>query len=261
MIVCIDIGNTRIRCALGLGLGTNNNYRQAAVDTCTINDAASFAAFLQDNFGDEMQGITGGIYSSVVPHKNNDIVQAIAMLNKHVTIHPVNVAQMAVDFSLYKSVIGEDRAVCSAMAAKKYNTPVIVIDFGTATTINVVNQDNIYLGGAILAGVQTGIDALAKGTARLPQLDMSGSGLADIKLIGQDTYECLVSGAVMGAAFAATGYVQHIKAQFAARAAVPPTIVITGGNAEKVMPHCEFDFTYEPTLLIEGMFWLYESTQ
>jgi len=257
MILCTDIGNTRIRCALG----TKESYAQAAVDTNTITDAGSFAAFLQENFGEDMGLITGGIFSSVVPHKNADVLKAIAALSKNAAIKPVDVASMAVDFTGYGSVIGEDRAVCSAIAAKKYGMPVIVIDFGTATTINVVNESSAYTGGAILAGVQTGIDALAKGTARLPQFDVTGNGYADIKVIGRDTYECLVSGAVMGAAYAANGYVQHIKSLFAAKQAARPTVVITGGNASKVLPHCNFDFTYEPTLLIEGLFMLYETTR
>jgi len=256
MILCTDIGNTRIRCALG----TAENYVQAAVDTSTITGASSFAAFLREKFGSDMQLVTGGIFSSVVPKKDADVLTAIQALNKNAAIKPVDTARMGVDFSSYGSVIGQDRAVCSAVAAKKYGTPVVVVDFGTATTVNVVDENSAYTGGAILAGVQTGIDALAKGTARLPQFDVTGNGYAEIKVIGNDTYECLVSGAVIGAAFAANGYVQHIQAQLAAKKA-RAAVIITGGNAPKVLPHCNFDFIYVPTLLIEGLFMLYETTR
>ena len=251
MILCTDIGNTRIRCALG----TKDSYVQAAVDTNTVSDASSFVAFLQDKFGESIGLITGGIFSSVVPHKNADVLKAISVLNKNAHMKPVDITRMGVDFSRYGSVLGEDRAVCSAMAAKKYGAPVVVIDFGTATTINIVDENSTYIGGAILAGVQTGIDALANGTARLPQFDVTGNGYADIKVIGQDTYECLVSGAVIGAAFAANGYVRHVAALFE-----NPTVIITGGNATKVMPNCDFDFIYVPHLLTEGLFMLYETT-
>ena len=256
MILCIDIGNTRIRCALG----TKTAYRQAAIDTVDVSDASCFATFLQEKFGKDMQEITGGIYSSVVPQKNADVLQAIDVLNKNAIIRPVDVGQMSIDFTGYKSVLGEDRAVCSHIAVLKHKAPVIVIDFGTATTINFVNQDSAFVGGAILAGVQTGIDALARGTARLPQLDVTGNGNADTKIIGEDTYECLVSGAVVGAAFAATGYIRHIGLLYTQKSIPCPEVVITGGNAPRVMPHCDFRFTYEPNLLIEGLFNLYEST-
>jgi len=257
MTLCIDIGNTRIRCALG----TKESYVQAAVDTNTITDADGFAAFLRGKFGEDMLRLTGGIFSSVVPHKNADVLKAIALLNKDAAIKPVDIAQMDIDFSNYGSVLGQDRAVCSWVAAAKYGAPVIVIDFGTATTVNIVDEASLYAGGAIMAGVQTGIDALAHGTARLPQFDVTGNGYADVKIIGQDTYECLVSGAIIGTAFAANGYVRHIQAQFAVRPAPHPTVIITGGNAPKVLPHCDFEYIYEPTLLIEGLFMLYETTQ
>jgi len=257
MILCIDIGNTRIRCAIG----TKENYLQAAIDTNSIIDANCVAAFLQEKFGDDMHRLSDGIYSSVVPQKNAIILQAIEMLNKNATINPVDTARMDIDFTGYRSVLGEDRAVCSAIAAKKYGAPVVVIDFGTATTINIINESKVYTGGAILAGVQTGIDALARGTARLPQFDVTGNGYANIKIIGEDTYECLVSGAILGAAFTANGYVQYIQALFAAKSTPPSTVIITGGNAPKVLPHCSFDYIYEPNLLIEGLFWLYEITR
>jgi len=255
MILCVDIGNTRVRCALG----SSKSYLQAAVDTNKITDASCFAAFLEENFGSHMTLLSGGIYSSVVPQKNADILKAVKMINKRAIISPVNLAQMGIDFSGYKSAIGEDRAVCSWTGLKKYGAPVIVIDFGTATTINVINESNVYMGGAIFAGVQTGIDSLARSTARLPQLDLSGTGLADAKLIGEDTFECIVSGAIIGAAFAAEGYVRRIESLLDTKFGTPPTVIITGGNASKVIPYCGFDFVCEPTLLIEGLFWLYET--
>jgi len=260
MILCVSIGNTNIRCALG----TPGNYRQALIKTRNIASAKCFADFLCKSFGKELQLLTGGIFSSVVPHKNTDILHAIKLLSTGSTpvpISPIDIAKMSVDFSGYKSAIGEDRAVCSMAAAKKYGAPVIVIDFGTATTINVVNENNAYIGGAILAGVQTGINALAKDTARLPQLDLSESSLAGMGLIGNDTHTCIISGAVIGAACAAEGYVQRIQSVFSESLVPPPMVIITGGNASKVMPHCGFEFTYEPNLLIEGLFMHYEITR
>jgi len=253
MILSIDIGNTNIRCALG----TSQNYKLAKAETSNITNADNFAAFIQKNFMKEMPQVTGGVFSSVVPHKNTDILKAL----KGIAISQVDITKMGVDFTTYKSAIGQDRAVCAAMAAKKHRTPIVVIDFGTATTINIVDENRTYMGGAILAGVQTGINALARGTARLPQLDLSGGNTANINPIGTDTQACIISGAVLGAAYAAEGYVRHIETIFAKKHMSPPTIIITGGNATKVIPHCNFNYIHEPNLLIEGLFMHYEDTR
>ena len=158
MILCIDIGNTNSRCALG----TSENYRVVSAETNDFSNVASFTAFLKKHFADDIPRIKGCILSSVVPQRKADAIQALQMFN----VKCVDMAHMGVDFSHYKTALGEDRAVCSAAAVHKYGAPVIVIDFGTATTINAINESSIFMGGAILAGVQTGIDALARDTAR-----------------------------------------------------------------------------------------------
>ena len=255
MILCIDIGNSSIRCALG----AKDDYTLAIADTCDIVDANSFVAFINNNFGNGSEQITGCILSSVVPQKNADILQAIRMLNADVIIKHVDITNYGVDFSGYKSTLGEDRAVCCVTATAKYGAPVIVIDYGTATTVNIVDENRVFLGGAILTGIQTGIDALARVTARLPQLDISENNNADIKLIGNDTNECLVSGAIIGAAYVIEGYVKRIKAQFSAQGAADPTVIVTGGYGSKVIPYCNFDLIFHQNLLIEGLFLLYEN--
>ena len=254
MILCIDMGNTSIRCVLG----TRENHRMAITDTCEIIDADCFVSFIRENFGKDSEKITDCILSSVVPQKNTIVLQAVQMLNRDVIIKHVDVTRCGIDFSQYKNNLGEDRAVCCMAAVEKYGAPVIVIDCGTATTINIIDENRVFLGGAILTGVQTGIDALARVTARLPKIDLSENGFIDTKLIGGNTEECLVSGALIGTACVIEGYVRRIKAQFASHGMPAPTTIITGGYGSKVVPYCDFDFIFEQTLLIEGLFQLYE---
>ena len=252
MTLCIDIGNTNI-CA---ALGTKESYHTALVYSYEIYDDDSFAAFYRRHFGNNM--FKRCIISSVVPDKTAELMRSIKKLNKYADIDSVNFTKMDIDFTGYKSQLGEDRAVCAAMAVKKYSAPAIVVDCGTATTINVVDENSFFLGGAILAGVQTGLDALANVTARLPKIelaDLPNNNIPGIKLIGSDTLECIISGIIISTACGIEGYVKRIAAEFHP---AKPKIIITGGHAPKIIPHCGIEFIHEPNLLIEGLLSLYE---
>jgi len=245
LILCIDIGNSKVKCALGEVL----SYSQAAVATDKIECSADFEKFICESFGsDVLARIDRCSIASVVPAKNEIISQV--MLEHSVAIRRIDRENCSVDFSRYSSGLGEDRSICCAAAAAKYPLPLIIIDFGTATTINVVDCDRKFMGGAIAAGIYTGLKALMNRTAQLPPI----SEIADAKLIGENTNEGLVSGAVIGAACMALGYVTKITKQLGKE----PTVVVTGGNAERVVEHLQFEFVYERQLLIDGLFGLWE---
>jgi len=251
LILCVAIGNTNIRYAAG----TTENFAQAVMPTEELSCRDKFKRFIENNFGVNIwRQLQGCIISSVVPQKKLIIVEFLHQLNNKLSVQYIDTENKNndnIDFSQYKSRLGEDRAVCCTAAAVKYKTSVIVIDLGTATTINIINKDNVFLGGAILTGVQTGLAALSKQTAQLPLInDFSG-----VKVIGSNTRECLISGASIGTACMIEGYISRIKEELGNE----PTIVITGGNAPQVMPFCNFDFVYEPSLLIEGLFLLYQA--
>jgi len=251
MTLCIDIGNTRIHCACGVA----GKYEIANIETELINTADEFIGFLSEAYGKVvLPKISGCVISCVVQCKKTIVADAVSGLKPNIEIKLIDKMMLSVDFTMYNGLLGEDRAVCVNAAVKKCGSPLVVIDFGTATTINVVDEKTKFIGGAILAGIQTGMDALANATSQLPMIDLSKISGAevcgDIKLIGSNTNECLVSGAVMSAAFAAEGYIRQITKQFS----VIPKVVITGGNAAKVIPYCDFDYIYEPNLLIEGLF-------
>lgn len=247
MILCVAIGNTRIQCAVGVGIG----YKQFAIDTKDIICETCFTAFIQENIGAELNVLVGCIVACVVPEKKQIVVDAIKKNNANIPIKFIDKERYGIDFSRYDGNLGEDRVVCCVEAVARYKKPVVIIDFGTATTVNVIDENNVFLGGAILAGVQMGVNALSKATAQLPMID----DFVPVCAIGGGTRECIASGAVMGAAFAAEGYIKHITEALKAR----PVVVITGGNASRVVPHCGFEFVYEPSLLMEGLFFIYEN--
>ena len=248
MILAVNAGNTTIRAALG----QKNGPPHSQIVFCAKNlDEAVLVRQIEERLGADIWGrIQGSILASVVP-EYREIIKAVIT---HKTGRPVQRVDTLNCGSLktgqYEGLLGEDRAVCCAQALKKFAPPLVVIDCGTATTVNVVNESGEFLGGAIMAGLQTGLDSLARKTAQLPAIK-GGSG--EISAIGKNTEECLLSGAVIGLAAAIEGYVERIAEHLNA----VPKIILTGGHAELVLPHCRFDYIHEPLLLLEGLFDLY----
>jgi len=210
-----------------------------------IPSGSEFIRFIEANFGAEIWGkLQGCSISSVVPAKNKMIVDALSKYN--LPIQYVDITKGNIDFSKYKSRLGEDRIVCCQAAVAKHGTQTIVVDLGTATTINIVNKDSIFEGGVILTGLETGLKALTKNTAQLPLVD----NLKNVKLIGTDTTEGLVSGAIMGTVCMIEGFINRIKHETNS----DYTVILTGGNANKIMQYSNFKFIHEPSLLLEGLF-------
>jgi type III pantothenate kinase len=246
LILCIGIGNTHTKCAIGY----KKNYQQITLLTEKINQPDDFILSLETQFKPNVYGMLQGcIVSSVVPDKTSIIIEAVRHMNNEITLQRFDVSKCNIDVTAYKSKLGEDRAVCCAGALAKYKPPFVVVDFGTATTVNVINLSGVFIGGAIMVGVQMGLDALNRNTAQLPII----SNEMDVAVICDNTQDSLASGAFIGTSYAIEGYIKHIQTMLN----VMPTVIFTGGAAPLVIPHYHFDFIYEPMLLIDGLFELY----
>ena len=247
MILSVSIGNTNIRCAVG----TKEKNQQVFTPTKTIFRAEDFIYFLEAEFSSDVWNIIeGSIISSVVPN-TTPIVEAAIKRKTNKSAQRVDLTKCNIDLSKYKSKLGEDRAICCLSALAEYKSPIIVVDLGTATTINFIDSNDSFIGGAILIGVQTGLTALFEHTAALPKIE----DFSDASIIGDDTRTALISGAVIGNAGVIEGYINRIETSLGGT----PTIVVTGGNASMILPHCRFNFIHNPTLLIDGLFTLYNA--
>jgi len=249
LILAVNIGNTNVRVAVG----KDRPERDAVAFWEEIPGPEGFLCFLEEKFGAGLWNeLEGCIISSVVPEQTPVVANALeAKLGrppKRVDLQ--NCPQL--NPSGYNDTPGEDRIVCCVGALREHKPPLILIDFGTATTINVIDEGGRFLGGAILAGLHISLEALAGRTAQLPQI---GELAASIPLIGAGTRECMVSGVVLGEAFAAAGYVQRIQKKFGRELPV----IVTGGHAPVILPHCEFKHTHVPNLLLSGLFALYNN--
>lgn len=151
--------------------------------------------------------------------------------------------------SAYRSMdsLGADRFAAALAAKERYGAPCIVIDCGTATTINVVDRDGVFRGGSIAVGVETAFRALHRGTAQLP--DLSGSA-GDVPLIGRDTGESIISGVLPMQCRALEGMVTDIIKIIGSGT----RIILTGGNAARLQEAgLRFVAEQDDDLLLRGI--------
>lgn len=144
------------------------------------------------------------------------------------------------------SAAGADRLANALGALLRYEPPVVVVDFGTATTFDVVDAEGAYVGGAIMPGVQISADALAERTAKLPRIELKRTANA----IGRTTVESLQSGIVRGYGAAIDGLARQIKAELGGKAVVLATGGLGQAFADEV---CEEIDRFEPHLTLDGL--------
>jgi type III pantothenate kinase len=145
--------------------------------------------------------------------------------------------------------VGADRIVNAVAAIEAYGAPVVVVDFGTATTLDVVDADGAYLGGAIAPGVETSAEALFSKAARLSKVDLEDPG----RVIGRNTRESVQAGLLLGEAAMVDGLVRRVWAALG----VETPVVATGGLAERMTPLCETIGHVDADLTLKGLLAVY----
>jgi len=149
--------------------------------------------------------------------------------------------------------VGADRIVNSVAAFEKYGGPLIIIDFGTATTFDAVSKKGEYLGGVIFPGIQIAMEALFKNTAKLPRVEMT----VPKSVIGKSTVESIQSGAVHGF----VGMVENLIAKIRKELDPGARVIATGGVVEWIADQCPQIETIDPFLTLEGMRIIYEKNK
>ena len=255
MILTIDIGNTTV-CVCGVERQTEELSARFCTRLTTVRGkgAEEYAAELRealDQAGVVPAEIEGAVVSSVVPCLNDPIRTCIRTVlgREPVWITCRSRTGLTLDVQ-YPERLGIDRIVDAAWVAANCPLPAVTVDLGTATTFNVIDEGGVFRGGAIAAGVATGLKALTARTAQLPELRLERVGSA----IGRNTEECMASGAVLGAAAMIDGLTARMEWEVGA----PVTLVLTGGMARFVEPFCTQPHLYEPHLLAKGLRLLYE---
>jgi len=249
MLLTIDVGNTQT--VLGMyGPGGEgdliHHWRVATVPERTSDEHAMLVAQLLDldgrKAGEEVSGIA---VCSVVPR----VTSALRMMIERwydvpaVVVEPGTRTGMPILYDDPKEV-GADRIADAVGAHDLYGGPCIVVDFGTATTVDAVSAKGEYLGGAILPGIEVSLDALFSRAAGLRRTELAEPR----RLIGRSTVDSIRSGAVYGFAAAVDGLCRRMDAEIG-----PATVVATGGHAEFVAPLTESIQYVEPWLTLHGL--------
>lgn len=246
MLLTADIGNTSIT----LGLFDENalveEFRLASDKDLSLGEYEVLLKSLFKNYK-----IDGCIISSVVEEltkKFKTAVDNVFGLSSIILSTEINTGiNICIENPLEA---GADRIANAAGAYVLYDCPVIVVDFGTATTFDIVNSKGEFIGGVISLGIMSQMKALNKFTSKLPQIDISISNSA----IGHNTQDAILSGVIRGTAAMIDGLVEQCENELGEKA----ILVATGGYSGLISNYLKrpFDFI-NPTLTLEGLRYLY----
>lgn len=251
MLLALDMGNTNILAGVFDG---PRLVCKARAHTAHWRSADEWAVLMRDILalhGLEPEMITGAIVSSVALPVTDALCKGIRL---HIGKDPKVVGpgvKTGLDIVIDNPAqLGSDM-VCNAVAAlARAKPPIIIFDMGTATTMSVIDAKSRFVGGAIMPGLNTSVEALSLKTAQLPKISLD----TPARVVGSNTVDCMRSGAIFGWASMLDGMVarteEEMKQTF--------RVFATGGLSERVVPHMRREVRHEPTLLLEGLRLIYE---
>jgi len=227
MLLAIDVGNSNITTGLFRGGALRATRRAATVQRATADEveiALDGLLRLDDAAFADIDAIA---LASVVPSVTASIETIAARRERPLTIAAAGTVPIPVRVDRPADV-GADRLVNALAAARLYGTPAVVVDFGTATTLDCVATDGAYVGGAIAPGLELGLEALAARTAKLPRIELR----APDRAIGRDTVTAMQAGTIFGYQALAAGLLDRVRRELATLSDVAPAdvrAILTGG--------------------------------
>jgi type III pantothenate kinase len=252
MLLAIDVGNTNIVLGVFEGDRLSHSWRLLTVRERTADELGVFVTQLLERSGIEHQQLTGIILASVVPPLTRTIEEMCVQYfgRQPVTVDASSNTGMPV---LYQpaSDVGADRVVNGVAAYEQFGrateTPIICVDFGTATTFDAITRRGEYLGGVICPGIGISADALFQRAARLPRVDVRKPP----SVIGNTTVTSMQSGLFFGYVAMVDGIVTRIREELedGARA----LCLGTGGMAEVIASETRTIQRVEPDLTLQGL--------
>lgn len=252
MLLVIDVGNTNVVFAVFDGEKLAGQWRISTDARRTSDEYGVWLTQVLAHSGIKAKEITGAVAASVVPQALFDLRQlAKRYFNTELLIigDPRIKTGIGVKIDNPREV-GADRLVNAFAAWGKYKQALIVVDFGTATTFDVVNSEGNYIGGVIAPGVNLSLDALHKAAAKLPNVAVARPS----KVIGTNTIGAMQSGIYYGYVGLIDGIVARIKSE----QGQTMKVIATGGLASLYARACPVIESLEPDLTIYGLKELYE---
>ena len=254
MLLAIDIGNTNI--LIG-GIRDNKIMFKARIATDRTRTSDQYGVEIKnmiEALGYRISDISDCIISSVVPPVFNSVCTGVIKIigKQPMVVGPGLKTGLNIHVDV-PSQVGSDRIVIAVAALAEYKAPLILIDMGTATTIEVVEPENLYLGGVIFPGVKVSLDALTSRAAQLPGISLDQPK----QVIGKNTIDCMRSGTMYGNAAMIDGIVDRIEEELGHSS----TLIATGGLAQFITPLCKRKVIVEKDLLLQGLNLLYQKNK
>jgi type III pantothenate kinase len=254
MILAIDVGNTNLVFALVDGREINARWRIATDPRRTADQYSVWLHQLLELEGFSRDNVEGVIIGTVVPRALHNLE---VLSEKYFRKTPVLAGQGAAAWPLQLDVdepqnVGADRALNAIAAHAKYPGDLLIIDFGTATTLDVVSSTGAYMGGIIAPGINLSLDALVDAAAKLPRIAIEVPETSSV--VGRTTQSQMLIGIYWGYVAMLEGLTQRIKAELKR----PVTVIATGGLATLFAKHTKVFDAIEPDLTIQGLSLLYD---
>ena len=254
MILAIDVGNTNIVFALVDGAEIRARWRIATDPRRTADQYSVWLHQLLDLEGFSRNDVEGVIIGTVVPRALHNIE---VLSEKYFHKTPLIAGHGAAEWPLQLDVdepqnVGADRALNVIAAHAKYPGDLLVIDFGTATTFDLVSPTGAYTGGIIAPGINLSLDALVNATAKLPRIAIEAP--EDQSVIGRTTQSQMLIGIYWGYVAMLEGLTERIRSELGRGL----TVIATGGLASLFDKHTKVFDAIEPDLTIQGLSLLYD---
>jgi type III pantothenate kinase len=250
MILAVDIGNTQTVLGLFEGEELDAHWRVSTDASLTADELRVKIGGLISAEGLSWSSVRRLVVSSVVP--------VLTLAYEEMALRATGKPPMVVGPGLKTGVpiryenpheVGADRIVNAAAALQQIAPPLVVVDFGTATTIDVIDAEGAYLGGAIAPGVETSADALFSRAARLSKVDLE----TPAHVIGTNTRASVQAGLLLGQAAMIDGLVRRVWDEMGTQTRV----MATGGLARRIAPLCEVVTDIDPDLTLKGLIRIY----
>ena len=254
MLLAIDIGNTNIV----IGVIEDDVIRfEARIATDQVRTSDQYGVEIKnvlEAYGVTKDEIEDCIISSVVPPVFNSVKTGVVKVigKQPMVVGPGLKTGLNINVDV-PSQVGSDRIVIAVAALAEYKPPMILMDLGTATTIEVVEPGNMYLGGVIFPGVKISLDALTSRAAQLPGISLDKPK----NIIGRNTVDCMRSGMMYGTAAMIDGIVERIEEELGHKS----TLIATGGLAQFITPLCKREIILERDLLLKGLNIIYKKNK
>jgi len=254
MIICIDIGNTNIKYGIFEGDELRVSFRATTDSKRTSDEYGAQLVTMMKVRNISPDDITGGILSSVVPSLDYTIL--------HMCRVYLNISLLQLAPGLKSGLplrcdnakeVGADRIVNCVSAITKYGKKgraILIVDFGTATTINIISPEEEFIGGVIAPGIKGSLDSLVNGTAKLPRIEIE----APKSVIAKNTVTNMQAGIVYGFAGMVEFLIKKIKKELKCEDVIT---IATGGFSEIISKETSCIDKVDRLLTLEGLKYLY----